>query len=83
MSLALYDSMDYNLPSSSVHGIFQARILEWISIPFSREASQPRNWIQVSHISGRFFIAWATREDLNKTQCSQINKFIFKKLENF
>ena len=38
-----------------VHGILQARILEWIAFPFSRGSSQPRDWTQVSHIAGRFF----------------------------
>ena len=47
---------------SSVHGIFQARILEWIAIPFSRASSQPRNRTQVSCIASRFFIVWATGE---------------------
>ena len=42
-------------PGSSVHGILQARILEWVAISFSRESSQPRNRIQVSRIAGRFF----------------------------
>ena len=39
----------------SVHGISQERILEWITIPFSRGSSSPRDWTQVSHIAGRFF----------------------------
>ena len=47
---------------SSVHGIFQARILEWVTISFSRGSSQPRDWTQVSHIAGRCFNLWATRE---------------------
>ena len=42
-------------PGSSVHGIPQARILEWVAIPFSRGSSQPRDWTQVSHTVGRFF----------------------------
>ena len=42
--------------------ILQARILEWIAIPFSRGSSPPRTGIQVSSIAGRFFIIWATRE---------------------
>ena len=49
--------MDY-----TVHGILQARILEWVAFPFSRGSSQPRDQIQVSHIAGRFFTSWATRE---------------------
>ena len=43
-------------------GILQAKILEWVAVPFSREFSQPRDRTQVSHIEGRFFIHWATRE---------------------
>ena len=43
-------------------GILQARILECIAIPFSRGSSQPRDWIQVSCIVGRFITIWATRE---------------------
>ena len=39
-----------------------SRILEWIAYPFSRVSSQPRDWTQVSYISGRFFTSWATRE---------------------
>ena len=46
----LCDPMDY-----TVHGILQARILEWATFPFSRGSSQPREITQVSHIAGRFF----------------------------
>ena len=49
-------------PSSSVHGIFQARVLEWIAISFSRGSSQPRDQTQVSRIVDRHFTVWATRE---------------------
>ena len=56
------DPLDCSPPGSSVHGIFQARILEWVAIPFSRGSSQPRDWTQVSCMSGRFFTIWATRE---------------------
>ena len=49
-------------PDSSVHGIFQARILEWVAILFSRESSQPRDQIPVSCIAGRFLTVWATRK---------------------
>ena len=45
-----------------VHGILQARILEWVAIPFSRGSSQPRDWTQVSCIAGGFSTSWATRE---------------------
>ena len=46
-------------PQTVVHGILQARILEWVAFPFSRGTSQPRNWTQVSRIAGKFFISWA------------------------
>ena len=58
--LTLCDPMDCSLPGSTIHGIFQARILEWVAIPFSRRSSQPRDWTQVSHIVGRRFTLWAT-----------------------
>ena len=44
----------------TVHGILQARILEWVAFPFSRESSQPRDQTQASHIAGKFFTSWAT-----------------------
>ena len=56
------DPIDYSPQGSSVHGIFQARILEWVVISFSRGSSQPRDWTQVSCIAGRFFTVWVTRE---------------------
>ena len=56
----LCSPMDCRPLGSSDHGILQARILEWIAIPFSRGSSQPRNWTQVSCIAGRFFTIWAT-----------------------
>ena len=55
--------MDCSWPGSSVHGILQTRLLEWVAFPFSWGSSQPRNQIQVSHVVGRFFTIWATRED--------------------
>ena len=51
--------MDCSLPGSSVHGILQARILEWVAISFSRRSSQPRDWTCVSCIAGGFFTACA------------------------
>ena len=57
----LCDPMDCSLPGSSVHGIFQARILEWVAISFSRGSSQPRDRSRVSRIVGRRFTIWATR----------------------
>ena len=53
----LCNPMDY-----IVHGILQARILEWVAVPFSRGSSQPRGRTQVCHIAGRLFTSWATRE---------------------
>ena len=58
----LCDPMDCSLPGSSVHGIFQARVLEWVAISFSRGSSQPRDWTRVSCITGRCFTIGATRE---------------------
>ena len=51
----LCDPVGCSLPSSSVHGILQARILEWVAISFSRGSSQPRDRTRVSHIGGRCF----------------------------
>ena len=56
----LCDPMDCSLSGFSVHGIFQARVLEWIAISFSRGSSRPRNRTQVSRIAGRLFTVWAT-----------------------
>ena len=56
--------MDCSLPGSSVHGIFQAIVLEWIAISFSRGSSQPRDRTWVSRIADRRFTIWGTREVL-------------------
>ena len=53
----LWDPMVY-----TVREILPARILEWIAVPFTRGSSQPRDRTQISHIVGRFFTSWATRE---------------------
>ena len=53
----LCDPMDYR-----VHGVLQARILEWVAFPFSRGSSQPRDRTQVSHIAGGLFTSWVTKE---------------------
>ena len=58
----LYHSMNCNPPGSSVHGVLQARILEWEAVPFSRGSSRPRDWTWVIRIAGRFFTVCATRE---------------------
>ena len=47
----LCDPVDPSPPGSSVHGIFQARVLEWVALPFSRASSQPRDWTHISCIS--------------------------------
>ena len=64
LCLALCESMDCSPPGSSVHGIFQARILEWVAIPFSKGSSQPRGWIRVSSNASRFFTVWAPGKPL-------------------
>ena len=51
LCLPLCDPMDYSPPGSSVHGIFQARILKWVAMPSSRASSQPRDWTHVSYVS--------------------------------
>ena len=61
----LWDPIDCSPTGSFVHGIFQARILEWFAISFSRGSSWPRIQTWVSCIAGRFFIVWATREAVN------------------
>ena len=53
--------MDYSLPGSSVNRILQARILEWVVIPFPSGSSQLRDQTQVSCTAGRFFTVWATK----------------------
>ena len=58
--LTLCDPVDSSLPGSSVHGIFQAVVLEWIAMSFSRGSSQPRDQTWVSQIVDRRFTVWAT-----------------------
>ena len=53
--LTFCDPIVYSPPGTSVHGILQARILDWVAIFFSRGSSQPRNWTQISCIVCRFF----------------------------
>ena len=68
--LTLCDPMDCSPPGSSVHGILQARILEWVAMPYSTGSSRPRDWSRVSCVSctaGRFF----TAEALGKTTLYQ------------
>ena len=56
------DPIDGSPPGSSVPGILQGRILEWVAIPFSKGSSRPRDQTQVSCVAGRLFTVWATRE---------------------
>ena len=67
--LVLSESESHSIVSDSlwlsVHGILQARILEWVAFPSSRGSSQPRDQTQVSNIAGGFFTIRATREDCN------------------
>ena len=60
LSLTLCDSMDHSPPGSSVHGVLQARILEWVAYPFSRGSSWPRDQIRVSCIGRRILYHWVT-----------------------
>ena len=78
--LTLCDPAGYSLRGSSVHGIFQARILKWVAISFSRGSSRPRDWACVSSISciaGRFFTVWTTRETLSSLWCKS-NEGLYK-----
>ena len=65
----LCDPLNCRSPGSSVYGILQARLLEWVAIPFSRGSPQPRDRTWVSCIAGRFFTIWATREALRNAEC--------------
>ena len=58
LCLTVCDPMDCSLPGSSVHGIIQVRVLEWVAISLSRGSSRPRDWIRVSSIVGRHFTIW-------------------------
>ena len=60
LCLILCHPINCSPPDFSVHGILQARILEWIAILLSRGTSQPRDWTLVSCFTGRFFTVWAT-----------------------
>ena len=73
----LWDLMDCSQPGSSLHGILQARILEWVIIHFSRGSSKPRSRTGVSCKAGGFFTTWATREfgemsQIQMATCSMI-----------
>ena len=65
----LFDPMDGIPPGSSIHGIFQARILEWVAISFSRGSSWPRDRTWGFCLAGRGFTVWATRELTLHVKC--------------
>ena len=65
--------MDCSLPGSSIHGIFQTRVLEWVAISFSGGSSWLRDRTQVSSIAGRHFTVWATREAYKLHTCATID----------
>ena len=60
--------MNRSQPGFSIHGTFQAWVLEWVAISFSRGCSRPRDWTRVSRIAGRHFTIWATRESPEATK---------------
>ena len=65
-------SMDCSPPGSPVHGILQARILEWVAIPFFRGYSWPRDQTQVSYTAGRCLTVWATRKTYVQNRISNV-----------
>ena len=65
--------MDY-----TVHGILQARILEWVTFPFSRGSYQARDQTQVPHFAGRFFTSWATSHPGSQLMIREIHKWLTK-----
>ena len=67
-----------SLPGSSIHGIFQARILYWVAISSSRASSEPRYRTGVSHIAGRFFTIWISNS-INIIPIFQMSKIRFWK----
>ena len=79
LHLTLCDPMDYNPPGSSVHGIFQARILEWVTISFSRGPYQPRDRtprLLCFLLAGDFFTCWAIPSGKPMMALLYINFFI-------
>ena len=80
LCLTLCETMGCTPPGSSVHGILQARILEWTAMTSSRESFQPRDRTQVSHTTGRFFTIWATRKaspQIQRANCKITHRFFF------
>ena len=71
LSPTLWDPMDCSLPGLSIHGILQARILEWVAISFSKRSSQPRDWTRVSRIVGIHFTIWANSNWEEENKCKR------------
>ena len=80
LCLTFCNPLDCRLPSSSVHGILQARMLEWIAIPFSRASSWPRDGTQVSCITSKLFSVWGSTIEEIKTKCYWAPKSSWVKL---
>ena len=81
LGLTLCNPMDCSLPGSYVHGILQARILEWVAVPFSRGSFQPRDQTQVSHIADSLLSEPPGKP--NSSICYDKNKFILEKNTTF
>ena len=78
----LFDPMDCSPPGSSVHGILQPRILEWVAMPSSRGSSWLRDRTWVSWLADRFFTLWATRETLNRSFYFTWGLFLWKRQQS-
>ena len=78
----LCNPTDCSPPGSSVHGILQARILEWVTIPFSRGSSRPRDQTWVSCITGRCFTVWATRETYVHSLFIGFSMIVYHRISN-
>ena len=81
LTVTLCDLMDCTLPGSSIHEIFQARILEWVAISSSRGSSQSRDWTCTSCIGWQILYHWATWKDPIMTQQSRYFFFCLRKVE--
>ena len=79
----LCDPVDCSSPGSSVHGILQARMLEWVAISFSRGSSQPRDRTQVSRIAGRHFNFWATRDFIIMCKFLYVSAHVYISLKKY
>ena len=73
--VSLRDPVDCSPLGSSVHGLLQARILEWVAIPFSTGSSGPREPSRVFCIAGGFFTIWASRKELWDPECASFHSF--------